>query len=126
MNKFKAKVLKLFQPNVRKMEEGKNVHGLIKALSSKDNVVRVSACWALGRIKDERAKAGLFLALKDNYMPVHLHAAECLASEGDPRVADVLTQHLKSYLGFNRQEAVKVLHELRDARAVGVLSVSVT
>ena len=41
---------RLFKPNVERLQEKKNVKGLIKALRHKDSDVRRDAAWALGKI----------------------------------------------------------------------------
>jgi len=44
----------LFKPNVERLQEEKNVKGLIKALRYKDSDVRREAAEALGKIGDTR------------------------------------------------------------------------
>lgn len=47
----------LFKPNIQKMKNKKNVHGLIRALSNKDWRVRRDAAEALGNIENEMGAA---------------------------------------------------------------------
>ena len=68
----------LFKPNVERLQEKKNVKGLIKALRHKDRRVRSEAAEALGEIGDKRAVEPLIQALKDEYWDVRLRAEKAL------------------------------------------------
>jgi len=74
---------KLFKPNVERLQEKKNVKGLIKALRHKDGYVREGAAGALGEIGDERAVEPLIRALKDEYSGVRERVAEALVKIGN-------------------------------------------
>ncbi len=52
-------------PNVEKLEEKKDVKGLIKSLNDNDKCVRREATKALGEIRDPKAIEPLIHALND-------------------------------------------------------------
>jgi HEAT repeat protein len=100
-----------FKPNVKKMEEKRNVKGLIKALEHKDPNVRSEAAKALGRIGDERAVEPLIQALRDKYGSVREAAAEALVKIGAPAVEPLITA-LRDEEWYVRRAAAEALDEL--------------
>jgi hypothetical protein len=92
----------LFKPNVEKLEEKKNVKGLIKALRYKYWHVRQKAAEALGKIGDEKAVEPLIQALEDGYSYVQEEAARALGKIGDKRAVVPLLRASRGYqLGYN-------------------------
>ena len=84
-------------PDVEKLEQKRDVDGLVKALSyRKDKAVRVRAGQALGRLKDARAVEPLMVALGDEDESVGRAAAEALGEIGDPRALKSLAGKLAS------------------------------
>lgn len=69
------------KPNIRKLEETKNVRALIKALRNKDENIRAGAATALGHIGDGRAVEPLIKAANDGVSAARyaLNECECLS-----------------------------------------------
>ena len=108
-------------PNVKELEAGRNVKGLIKALGyKKDWIVRHTAAEALGRIGDARAVKPLSVALKDTY--IGHDAAEALGRIGDARAVKPLSAALNDTDSLVRRAAAEALGRIGDARAVEPLS----
>ena len=106
--------MSLFKPNVKKMQEKKDVNGLIKALSYKDADVRSAACRALRIIKDIRAVGPLLVLLKDPNESMRREAIYALGELEDPRVADALLPILADKSSF--PATAHVLADLKDPR----------
>ena len=104
----------LFKPNVKKMQDKRDVNGLIKALSYKDADIRSGACSALRIIKDTRAVEPLILLLKDPNESIRREAIYALGELKDPRVADALLQVMSDKSSF--PAAAHVLADLKDPR----------
>jgi len=138
----------LFKPNVNKMQKKKNVRGLIKALSYKDEQVRHKAAYALGSLGDARAASALLAALPDKstfgsvaYALAKLkeprlfdlllpalnddtlcsEAADALGILGDLRAVEPLIGLLKRQDTETRQSAVVALSNLHDPHSAGAL-----
>jgi len=82
--------MRLFKPNVTKMEAAKDVNGLIKALKDSDRWIRRAAAEALGGIGDARAVEPLIQALKDRDVDVRKAAANALGKFGKPAVRPLI------------------------------------
>ena len=78
-------IFDFLKPNIEKMEKKGNVDGLIKALKNGDFVIRESAAFSLGKLKDQKAVEPLILALKDDKGRVKKYAASALGRIGDQR-----------------------------------------
>ncbi len=115
-----------FIPDVDKLEEQKNVEGLILALKNEDYLVRKDAAIALKRIGDERAVEALIEALKyenweDDYtvlIAVREHAAEALGIIGDKKAVNPLIEALKDVDEDVRWKAAVALGNIGDPSAV--------
>jgi HEAT repeat protein len=103
--------MRLFKPNVAKMEANRDVEGLIHALSDKDNIVRMGAARALGWIGDVRAVQALKKALKDNDSAVRVLAEEALKKLESPDV-EALKKALKDNDENVRRNAVEQLKRI--------------
>ena len=110
ITKNKPKKRRTVKPNVGKLEDNKDVEGLIKALQyKKDNSVRRNAAWALERIGDERAVEPLIQALKDDVAFVREEAARALGEIGDARAVEPLIQAISDENISNKVEATKAI-----------------
>jgi len=89
---------------------------LISALSDEDLNIRRGAARVLGKIKDVRAAEPLLEALKDQDSALQFWAARSLAQMGTPGVESLIRALESGYPGA--LEAVKVLGEMKDERAV--------
>jgi HEAT repeat protein len=105
--------LGLSKPDVEKMEENKDVEGLIKALEHRDRRVRGLAVLALGRIGDSRAAGPVIGLLKDDDYHVRWAAAWAVATLADIEAMDPLTQALG-----DENETVRV----QAARGFGIMA----
>jgi len=98
-----------FKPNIEKMENKKNVMGLINALKYNESWIRIAAAKALGRIEDARAVEPLIQALEvadSSYF--RAAAVTALGMLGDARAVSSLIQALQDE-GHVIVEAVKAL-----------------
>jgi len=75
-------------PNIERLEQKRNVQGLIKALDHEDPEVRRNAAQALGSIGDQRAVEPLDFMLRGGRDS--LDAAKALGQIGGPRAVDSL------------------------------------
>ena len=84
-------------PDVERLEQKRDVDGLVKALGyRKDSTIRMRAGGALGRLKDVRAVEPLMVALGDEDVSVGKAAAGALGEIGDPRAIKSLAEKLAS------------------------------
>jgi HEAT repeat protein len=109
-------------PNIEKMEAKRDIKGLIKALSHKQDRTRWEAATALGKLGDARAVEPLITALKDNNNIVRNRAAEALGKLGDARAVEPLVAAHKDKDKDVRFRAIDALVKLGDSRAVELLS----
>jgi len=87
----------LFKPNVKSMENRKDVDGLIKCLKHKDVDVQRKTAGALGRLRDPRAVETLLEILTDttffhieDTLYLHGDVARALGEIGDERAVEAL------------------------------------
>lgn len=99
-------------PNIDKMKTKRDIKGLIKALSYKENQrVRAAAAGALGQIGDARAVEPLIAALRDSH--VCEAAASALRNISYSRAVEALIAVLKdSSEPFVRASAARNLKEM--------------
>jgi HEAT repeat protein len=106
-------------PNVSKLEQKRNVKGLIKLLGYKERAVRIKASEALGELGDARAVEPLIKALGDrNNETVRRTAAAALGKLGDGRAVVPLIKALGDADRGVCVTAAEALGKLGDARAV--------
>ena len=103
-------------PNVTKLEAGRDVPGLIKALRHKE--VGAMAAAALGRLGDPQAVEPLIAALQTRDSAVRNHAARALGQIGDARAVEPLIAALQGGSWDLRGAAVQALGQIGDARAL--------
>jgi HEAT repeat protein len=98
------------------------VDPLVKALSSKRELVRWESAKAIGQIGDPTATLALVRALEDEMFDVRWLAAEALITIGKKALVPLLkalTRHSDSL--WLREGAHHVFHDLSDRKSVGVL-----
>lgn len=105
--------LGLSKPNIEKMEENKDVEGLIKALTHGDSGIRGLAVLALGRIGDPTAAGPIIQLLKDNDYHVRWAAAWVVAGIAGIEAVGPLAQALR-----DKDETVRV----QAARGFGIMA----
>jgi HEAT repeat protein len=105
-------------PNIVKLQQKRNIDGLIKALSYKDSDVRFAAAFAVGRIGDPRAIPPLTTALNDENLNVREAAAIALGEIGDPQAIPALITALNDKDSNVRRLAVRALGEIGDPQAI--------
>jgi hypothetical protein len=110
--------------NVKKIEESKDVQGLMKALQHEDDSIWSKASGALIEI-GEHAVEPLILALKDVNPRVRWIAASDLGAIGDARAVEPLIKAITTDPERDvRWHAVDALGEIGDVRAIGPLTQS--
>jgi HEAT repeat protein len=107
-----------FKPNVSKLEETKDIEGLIKALNYQKNVsIREAAVDALARIKEPMAIEGLIKALEDAEYRVRSAAVDALARIKKSKAVEGLILALEDAEWTIRSAAVKALGNSKGPRA---------
>lgn len=96
------------------------VETLIQYLKDENPDVREQAMEVLTKIKDPRAIGPLIQCLKDDYQWIRIRAADALVKTGEPAV-ESLIQCLKDKDPDVQEQAVEILGNIRDARAVAPL-----
>jgi len=87
-------------PNVERLKQRRNLKGLLKALSYRDDAkVRKQAAEALGGLKDAQALPQLLSALDDDEPGVRVASASALGEIGDDRALEPLRAMLIAGLG---------------------------
>lgn len=76
--------MSLFKPNVKKLEEKRDIEGLVSCLRDKDPNLRLDAVSALERLKDDRTVGALIFALADRYKQIRLQAWIALGKVAGP------------------------------------------
>jgi HEAT repeat protein len=115
----------LFEPNIAKLKEKRNIKGLTKALENKSTGIQVQAAKALGDLYAKKAVDALLIALTDWNDDVQIAAAEALGKIGKEKAIKPLIFALKeknprlkktiiSALGEIGYDAVTPLIELLD------------
>jgi HEAT repeat protein len=108
----------LFNPNIGKLKEKRNISGLALALEDKDPEVQYRAAEALGDIGEEKSVSPLIAAMtRSEYSGVRWKAAEALSKIGDPAVGSLtpLLQHPDDDV---RWQAAIVLGEIGNTDAI--------
>jgi MFS family permease len=75
------------------------IAALTEVLRSSDPALSVMAAWALGRMRDERARGPLLAALDSPYRSIQAHSARALGALGDAAVAPLLLARLGTEVG---------------------------
>jgi len=100
-------------PDVEKLRIKRNVNGLIKALSDKDEGVRSSAAIALGQIRDVRAINPLIFTLNDDDRDVCINALKALYQIGPPAIKPLIAT-LKNENSRIHDTVAKILLQIGD------------
>lgn len=108
----------MFEPDVKKLTERKDVKGLIRALKYKDPEVRRQAAYSLGTLKATQAVAALIETTRDPEYYVRSWAAAALSQIGGPGAADAVFALLEDPRMEVKRDAALSLGRLGDARAV--------
>jgi HEAT repeat protein len=115
----------LGKPNIEKMENKKDIEGLIKALNyKKDDDIRKTAASILGKFGDARAVEPLLYILKFENEYLRRSAAEALGMIGDPMAVEPLIKALKDESYNVQSSAAIALGKINDARAVKPLKIA--
>ena len=111
--------MRLFRPNLQKMQDKKDMAGLIKALTDKEDEVSITAAKALGAIGDKSSVQPLIASLKKSHL--RLAATEALGRIGGNIPVEPLFELLSVGNVAVRIKAIKALGQIGDARVVNVL-----
>lgn len=82
------------QNDINRMEQQRDLNGLINTLNDSNLIIRRNAAKSLGNLRDIRAVVPLINALEDKYWKVQRNAAEALGKIGDPRAIEPLKKIL--------------------------------
>lgn len=119
--------MSLFEPNIDKLEENRNIGKLIRALSyKKERSVRWEAAKALGRIGSTKAVKSLIAALRDEEHYVRGRAVEALGKIGDTRAVEPLIAVLEDDNYEVRRKTAKSLGNIGNTKAIKPLIVSLS
>jgi HEAT repeat protein len=114
--------MRILKPNVQRMQEKRNVRGLVKALAHRDEEIRADAAAALGELGDAAAVAPLIAALQDDELWVRRRAAEALGKIGGRRAVLPLIGILNDPDDHDTWEsAARALGQIGDPAAVDAL-----
>jgi HEAT repeat protein len=102
-------------PNIPQLEAKRDVQGLIKALTYKEEAIRIAAADALAPLKDPAAVDPLIGLLHDDSERVRRAAASALAARGGNRVAEPLVALLADASPAVRATASKAVQGLISA-----------
>ncbi|HEY3422751.1 MAG TPA: HEAT repeat domain-containing protein [Methanocellaceae archaeon] len=102
-------------PDVEKLEQDKDVEGLINALKFNDAVIRMNAMGALARMRDARAIEAIVPYLRESFF--QMYAVMALANIGDPAVP-ALVRSLGDKSPMMRAGAARALRDVSDGRAI--------
>lgn len=98
------------------------IAALTEVLHSSDPALSVMAAWALGRMRDERARAPLLAALDSPYRSIRAHSARALGALGDAVVAPLLLARLEAETDHGLRIAyASALGQLQASAAAGPL-----
>ncbi len=75
----------LFEPNIERLKEKRNIQGLIKALSYKSSKIQIEAAGVLGTLHAREAVDALIIALTDWNYDLQIAAARALGQIGHNR-----------------------------------------
>ncbi len=105
----------LFEPNINRLKEKKNIKGLIKALHHESITIQVEAARALGSLYARQAVDALIVASTDWNDTVQIEAVRALGKIGDPKAIKPLLFTLKEPNKNVRQAVLEALVEIGDA-----------
>ena len=106
----------LSQPNIKRLEEKRNIKGLVKALDFKWHWVREEAAAALYRLRDECGFEVWAYALGNDCDEVKRYAMTALSEMGDARALGLLMETLRK--GRNGVDAGRAIGMMGDPRAI--------
>ncbi len=102
-------------PDVEKLEQDKDVEGLINALKFNDAVIKINAMGALARMRDARSIEAIVPYLREPFF--QMYAVMALANIGDPAVP-ALVRSLDDKSSMMRAGAARTLRDIIDGRAI--------
>jgi MFS family permease len=98
------------------------IGALTRVLHSSDPALSVMAAWALGRMRDERARAPLLTALDSPFRSIQAHSARALGALGDVAVIPLLLTRLEAETDHGLRIAyASALGQLQATEATGPL-----
>ncbi|MGC9517798.1 MAG: HEAT repeat domain-containing protein [Methanomicrobiales archaeon] len=106
---------------IERLEEKKDVDGLIDALYDENDSVRIEAVNALGRIRDPKAVEPLLINFKDKNKELRLKIARSLGEIGDRRAVHPLINALEDGDDQIIEESILSLGKIKDPESVPYL-----
>ncbi|MCA9921228.1 MAG: MFS transporter, partial [Anaerolineales bacterium] len=103
----------------RTLPDEQLINALADVLHGSDPALSVMAAWALGRIRDPRARDTLIAAMDSNYRSIQAHSARSLGTLGDESVIPEMLQRLDKETDHGLQVAyASALGQLQAVTAV--------
>ncbi len=102
----------LFEPNIERLKEKRNIKGLIKALSNRSTTIQVQAARVLGRLHAREAVDDLIIALTDWNYDVQIAAAEALGQIGHNKAIKPLLFAMRERNAKLKKTAMQALAEI--------------
>ncbi len=102
----------LFEPNIERLKEKRNIKGLIKALSNKSTSIQVQAARVLGQLHAREAVDDLIIALTDWNYDVQIAAAEALGMIGHNKAIKPLLFAMREPSAKLKETAMFALAEI--------------
>lgn len=105
-----------WKPNIQRMEQQRDINGLMEALQSKDQDTRHQALQALGNLRDVRCLPVLIYLL--NNLELRRGAMRALGQLRDPRCIEFLLPFTAPQFGEDHPTLVAALGEIGDPRGL--------
>ncbi|HED11124.1 MAG TPA: HEAT repeat domain-containing protein [Caldithrix abyssi] len=102
----------LFETNIERLTEKRNIKGLIKALSNKSIVIQMEAAKALGKLHARESVDALILALTDWNYDLQIAAARALGEIGHNRAIKPLLFAIREKNPQVKQAAIEALAQI--------------
>lgn len=103
---------------IEKMEQKKDVDGLIKALNNHNSDYKTETIRALSNSDNEKTLEAIITALNDDSWMVRCEAAEVLGKIGNPLAVETLTKTLDDANSFVICDTLDALAEIGDTSAI--------
>lgn len=110
--------MRIFKPNIAKLEQARDVDGLVRALEDPEAPIRSAAIKALGKSGDRRAAGPLRAVVRGKDPDAAQAAADALGQIGDPGAVEVLCEALRGGPPPLSRAAAAALGRIGNPRAV--------
>lgn len=118
--------MRIFKPNIAKLEQARDIDGLVRALDDPEAPIRAAAIRALGQSGDRRAAGPLYAVVRGKDAGAAQLAADALGQISDPGAVDILCDALRGGPPPLSRAAAAALGRIGDPRAVEPLLARLT